>query len=146
MDPVEHRRPTARSIIGDRSCASSRTTCPTLGVRSIRSATSSTSTASATLQRAAPGLRAWLAPRQRRLLRRAEHFIAAAARAAGSESSRHTTRGASILGQSASTYARTGRDLATVSWTRSSGASPSSSMRTSTACASRCANMARPAP
>ena len=45
-DPVEHCRPTERSIIGDRSCASSSTTWPRLGVRSSRSAASSISTAS----------------------------------------------------------------------------------------------------
>ena len=46
-DPVEHRRPTARSCIGERSCASSSTTWPRLGVRSRWSRTSSSSTASA---------------------------------------------------------------------------------------------------
>ena len=53
-DPVDARRPTARSCIGERSCASSSTTCPRLGVRSSRSATSSSSAMSARDQRAAP--------------------------------------------------------------------------------------------
>ena len=43
--------------IGDRSCASSTTTCARLGVRSIRSAASSSSTRSARDQRADPGPR-----------------------------------------------------------------------------------------
>ena len=45
--PVAHRRPIARTSIGDRSCASSTTTCAIDGVRSMRSAASSISTWSA---------------------------------------------------------------------------------------------------
>ena len=59
--PVEQRRPTARSCIGDRSCASSSTTWPRLGSRSTRSAASSTRTASASDQGADFGPRAGLA-------------------------------------------------------------------------------------
>ena len=43
-DPVEHRRPTARNCMGERSWASSRMTWPRLGVRSTRSANSSSNT------------------------------------------------------------------------------------------------------
>ena len=52
-EPVLARRPTARSIIGDRSWASSTITCPRLGVRCSRSAASSIKIRSASDQRAA---------------------------------------------------------------------------------------------
>ena len=59
-EPVLARRPTARSCMGDRSCASSRITWPRLGVRLIRSAVSSIKITSASDQRAEPTLRAGL--------------------------------------------------------------------------------------
>ena len=52
----------------------------------------------------------------------------------------------STAGQSASAYCFTGRLRATASCTRSSGESPAASIRSSTACASRCGSIARPAP
>ena len=63
-EPVEHCRPTERSIIGDRSCASSSTTWPRLGVRSSRSGASSISTASCSDQRRTAGPLGRLRPAQ----------------------------------------------------------------------------------
>ncbi len=100
VEPVEQRRPIARSIIGLRSCASSATTCPTLAVRSTRSAASSMSTASARVQRAEPGPFGGLAQDSRSCSSSLSSPSALAARNSRSPSSRSTSRAGSTVGHS----------------------------------------------
>ena len=71
---------------------------------------------------------------------------ACAARKSASESSRSTSFAGSTGGQIAFTAAFTAVLRATASCTRSSGASPARSIRTSTACAIRCGSASRAAP
>ena len=145
-EPVAHRRPIARHSIGDRSCASSTTTCARLGVRSIRSRVSSTSTASAADQRAEPGPRGGRPQLIAACSPGSSSPDAAVASRAGSESSRNTSRTGSVLGQMASTAARTGRVRRTASCVRSSQASPAASIRVRITCAMRCESISRPVP
>ena len=105
-EPVEQRRPTARSCIGERSCASSRTTWPRLGVRSTRSAASSTQhgVGERPARRRRDRAAAWptaAAPAPRR----SRTPSAASARKSASESSRSTSAPGRRAGHSASTYA-----------------------------------------
>ena len=84
IEPCSLRRAIARHCIGDRSCASSTTTCPKLVTRSISPAASSISTRSAALHRAAFTVRGGFAQRRRRLLVVGEQPVAPpAGRSAG---------------------------------------------------------------
>ena len=129
-DPVALRRPIARSIIGDRSCASSTTMWPRDGVRSTRSAASSSSTASARDQGVVPGEALGLSHSSSRCSSSVRMPSAAAASASASESRRCTSLAGSTAGHSVAAYSLTGLLRATAACTRSSGESPSSSIRT----------------
>jgi hypothetical protein len=102
-DPVAQRRPTARSIIGERSCASSSTTWAVLAVRSSASAASSTRTASASVQRAVPAERDGLGHSSKRCSSALRRPSAAVARISADDSSDQTTPAASVFGHTEST-------------------------------------------
>ena len=149
-EPVEHRRPTARYCIADRSWASSSTTCASDGKRSNWSYASSTSTASAEDHFTAPTVRGAFG---RVALHRTSACSssvripsAAAASVPASAKSSKTTFAGSTAGHSRSTAFFTAGVRATASWVRSSGDSPACSIRASTACAMRRASIPRPAP
>ena len=143
--PVLQRRPTARSCMGERSCASSRTTCPRLGVRVRWSASSSRSTVSARDQRAAPFVRGGLSHNRIRCSSSDRRPAACFASHAASESRVKRTALASRAGQSCAAYRFTAVLRATESWTRSSGESPLRSICSSTAWASRWGSICRAA-
>lgn len=145
-EPVVQRRPTARYCIGERSCASSSTTCPSEAVRWTRSAVSSTRTASACVQRAVFTDRPGLGQSTVRCSSGVRTPSAHAARNSGSESSRSTSLAGSTSGQHSLTSALTAELRATASCTRSSGASPPCSIFSSTACAIRCGRASLAAP
>ena len=131
--PVLQRRPTARSCMGERSCASSRTTCPKLGVRVRWSASSSRSTVSARDQRAAAFVRGGLSHNRIRCSSSDRRPAACFASHAASESRVKRSALASRAGQSCAAYRFTAVLRATESWTRSSGESPLRSICSSTA-------------
>ncbi len=145
-EPVVQRRPTARYCIGDRSCASSRTTCPREWVRSIRSVASSISTASAGDQAAAFTERAGFAHSTAFCSSSVRIPPACSARKSASARRRRTSLAGSTCGQTDFTSAFTAALRATAFCTRSSGASPARSICTSTACAIRCGSASRAAP
>ncbi len=114
-EPVLHRRPTARSCIADRSCASSITTWPRLGIRVSRSDASSSSATSAADHRACPALRGGASHRSRRCSASSSTPFACSARKRASDSSRKTSLTGSRAGHIASAHALTGRVRATAS-------------------------------
>jgi hypothetical protein len=144
--PVEHRRPSARHSIGDRSCASSTTTWARLGVRVIRSRASSMSTRSAADHRADPGPRGAGDQRIRSCSASVSTPPAASASAGAEDSSPNTSRTGSTFGQIASTAERAGLERRTDSCVRSSQASPAASIRVRITCAIRCSSSSRAAP
>ena len=141
-EPVEQRRPTARSIIGERSCASSATTWPRLGVRSHE--------VGGLVDQHRVGQRP---PRAAGLLGGRAHSSSACSSAVeqpvgGRGEERRRRRAAAAPAApgrppaTPSTYLLTSRLRATASCTRSSGESPASSIFTRIAWASRCASIA----
>ncbi len=141
IEPVEQRRPTARSCIGERSCASSSTTCPILAERRVRSVSSSSSTASAELHFAEPAVREGFSHSSSFCSSAVRMPSACRASTSGSENNECRSFFGSTVGHTESAYFFTSRLRATESCTRSSGESPASSIRTSTACAIRCGSM-----
>ena len=144
-EPVEQRRPTARSCIGERSCASSRTTWPRLRVRWRWSLISSTSTVSATDHLADPRPDAGLAHRSIERSASVSRSALCLCSVVASESRLNSTAFGSSAGHTDAAYLLTAAERATASCTRSSGESPACSIWSRIAWARRCGSIRRAA-